>query len=279
MIKPARDALIERHRRARAAYNRAMDAHAAALDEPAEIGIDETSDAFVDSPAYREARARHAEMATIEEEYFRRLPRLAIAACPHCDKSLFRAFDPFGLDGFWWRSDAQPDEPPACHHFCLLQGAVKLAAETPGPDFEVHPGPAAPFVIPRVLEQPDMVAVLSELSLVDGSSAYAVAYFAARRPPVQTLAASWARTNFVYTTQLGAHAWRAADDPCGPAGAEQWDFDLRPWVTARKVLWCDPGTDRTRLSTTSPEACPFLDLPGVRSAQVIRAKPTSESAG
>jgi hypothetical protein len=246
-----------------------MDEHTAALGMPGEIGIDESSSVFVDTPEYRQARQAYGDMVAIEEEYFRRLPRLVMAPCPHCDKPLYRAFDPFGLEGFWWRSDAQPEEPAACPHFCVLLGAVDIGGHQPQPDFDVHPGPAVPFVMPKLLAHEGMIAVVSEIPLEYGARAYPVAYFAPRRPPVQALTAPWARTNFVYTTQLGEHAWRAAEQPSGP-GDDTWDFELQRWEASGRLRWCDPDSDRTKLSTAA--ACPYVDLPGLRAPQVIPAR-------
>lgn len=257
LTKPDRDALLSRHRRARAAYEQGMDLHVEALDQPGEIGIDEQSAAYVDSAAYRQARGAYAEMVAVEDEYFRRLPRVVMAVCPICTQSLHRSFDPFGLDGFWWRSDAQPDEPAPCLHFCALLGAVDLTAAAPPRHFDVHPGPAVPFVVPRLLERQEMTAVVSQLPLA-GGVAYPIAYFAPRRPPVQTLTAGWGRTNHVYTTQLGVHGWRAA--------AEEMDFDLGRWIAAGRLRWCAPGT-----TELADGACPYVDLPGERALQVISA--------
>jgi hypothetical protein len=94
-----------------------------------------------------------------------------------------------------------------------------------------------------------MTAVVAQLPL-EGGLAYPIAYFAPRRPPVQTLAAPWARTNFVYTTQLGEHGWRAAE------GEAERDFNLEPWVKSGRLRWCDPEADRTRLSEAA--RCPYL---------------------
>jgi hypothetical protein len=107
--------------------------------------------------------------------------------------------------------------------------------------------------------------------MVDGAIAYPIAYFAPRRPPVQRLTASWARTNFVYTTQLGDHGWRRADVPTGAPGDDTWDFALDRWLAAGKLRWCDPGTDRTKLSEGPPERCAFLSRQGVRAPQTVNA--------
>ncbi|HET7543471.1 MAG TPA: hypothetical protein VFK05_26540 [Polyangiaceae bacterium] len=267
-------ALVQAHRATRAAYNRALDAHAAQFAFPLEIGIDESNSAFVDSEAYQKARAAGAQLAALEAEYFRRLPRLALSCCPLCEKPLYRSFDPFGLDGLWWRSDSEPDEPQACPHFCLLLGAVDLAGQYPQPDFDVQPGPGAPYVIPRLLEQPGMVAVLARVALADGTIAYPIAYFSPRRPPVQTLTASWARSNFPYTTQLGVHAWRMASEPALGQARDAWDYDLARWLTRDKLRWCDPEGDRTTLSTAAPSACPFIGLPGTKYPVLVLAAGT-----
>jgi hypothetical protein len=256
LARAERDALLGRHRGARLAYRQAMDAHAQALNAPATIAIDESDRGFVDTAALRQARAAMTELVAIEAEYFRRLPRVVMAPCPLCGKPLHRSFDPFGVDGLWWRSDATPDEPEACLHFCVLQGAVQLRQPV-HPDFAVHPGPEAPFVMPRLLALPGMVAVVAELP-IEGGTAYPIAYFAPRRPPVQQLAAGWGRTNLVYTTQLGEHGWRAAE------GAEAWDFALAPWVQSGQLRWCVPGGERTGLAEG---ACPYLELPGTHEAQ------------
>jgi hypothetical protein len=262
-------ALVLRHRALRAIYEAAMGEHVAPIMLPIEIGIDASSSAFVDSEAYRRARATVVDMAAIEAEYLRRLPRPVLSCCPVCAMPVHRSFDPFGLDGLWWRSDAQPDEPKPCPHFCLLLGAVDLAGTKPAPDFDVHPGPGAPFVIPRILGMPDMVAVISEITLADGAKAYPIAYFAPKRPPIQALTASWARTNFVYQTQLAVQAWRRADEPPTGSPPDIRDFDLAPWLARGQLRWCAPGSDRSRLATTG--ACPFVDLPGVRQPQLIPA--------
>jgi hypothetical protein len=267
LSKPERDVLLLRHRETMIRYNAAMDAHVASLGLPGEIGIDESSSAYVDTPAYQQARLAQTAAAGIEAEYFQRLPRLPIAPCPHCGQVLHRSLDPFGLDGLWWRSDTQPDEPAPCPHFCVLLGAVSLGQHQPKLHFDVHPGPGAPFVIPRLLAHPGMVAVLTEIPLVDEARAYPVAYFAPRRPPIQSLAAPWPRTNFVYTTQLGEHRWRASHEPFDQHPPDSDDFDLGPWLATGQLRWSIPGT--ITLGDQPPTDCPFVNHPGSRKRQVL----------
>lgn len=266
-----RRALLDDHRRARGVYRESMSAHARALGTPAEIGVTPESSVYVDSEDHRRALEALRRFGELEDEYFRRLARVVISTCPHCEKPLYRSFDALGIDGLWWRSDATPDEPKACPHFCVLLGAVDLGNHRPAVDFDVHLGPGAPFVVPRLMEHAGMTVVLSAIAMPDGATAYPTAYFAPRRPPVQALAASWARTNFVYTTQLGEHGWRRADEPA--AGAETpdaWDFDLGPWIDAGRLRWCERGSDRLVLAAQTA-SCPFVGIPGIRTAQEVRA--------
>src|SRR4051794_38266283 len=100
-----------------------MREHARAIGDPSEIGVDASSSVYVDSAEHRRALEALRAIGTLEDEYFRRLPRIVMGACPYCGKPLYRSFDALGLDGLWWRSDATPDEPQACPHFCVLVGA------------------------------------------------------------------------------------------------------------------------------------------------------------
>ena len=201
-------------------------------------------------------RARQCEM-----NYFDHVPHLAVSCCPFDNKPLYRSFDPYGLDGLWWRSDATPEEVPSCPHFCCLRGAVNFNGRPPrGGDFQAHTGPEAPYVIPRLLEMPGVTVVLSELEMANGHTAYFIAYFAPRRPPVQQLAANWPRTLFVYTTAVNERRWRIADDA--------WDFDLAPWLARGKIRWCPPG-DNATLSAEGSE-CPYLKVKGERQRRVVQ---------
>lgn len=209
------------------------------------------------------ARTRLAEARYAEDDYFDRLPRVTMACCPFDGEPLYRTFDPFGLDGLWWRGDAVPEEAPACMHFCMLQGAVHFNGLPPsGGDFDAHAGPEVPYVIPRILNMPGVFAVISQLPMECGYTAYPIAYFAEKRPPVQRLTGDWPRTNFTYVSQLGLGGWRVPND--------EWDFDLMPYLESGKLRWCPPGSDCAFLATELPEECPFLNLAGERKARVVR---------
>jgi hypothetical protein len=222
-------------------YWRALDAH----EEAMEAG------------RYAVAKRHRLDVESARAEYFRRLPRVAMACSPFDGKPLVRSFDPFGLDGLWWRSPTAAVEPPPGPFFCVLRGAVHYRGLPPraGRD-EVSPGPEVPYVISRLLEHDGMVLVIGEVPMANGYVAYPLAYFARRRPPVQELAADWPGTEYLFTTAAGEQGWREDNDP--------WDFDLRPWLAAGKVRWCEPGSGNERLAEAPPDACPYLDLEGRR---------------
>lgn len=218
--------------------------------------------AALDAARYEDAERLITRARTIEHAYFARLPRLAMGACPFDGEPLIRTFDPFGLDGPWWRPDAAPPEVPTCPHFCCLRGAVGFDGHAPrGGDFDAHTGPEVPYVIPRLLAKPGVVAVLSRIDISPGHVAHVIAYFAERRPPARELAADWPRDQHVYTTALAEHRWRADD--------EAWDFDLAPWIRRGKLRWCPPGSDNATLADESG-SCPYLDVQGRRQRMIVR---------
>jgi len=226
---------------------------------------------YEDLPEDRASERHLARMREIQEQYDDLLPRVPMGCCPLDGKVLMRSFDPFGLDGLWWRADASPREMPACPHFCCLAGAVNFEGQPPQAGrFDVHPGPEAPYVIPRLLEM-GLVAVISRIRMDNGATAYPIAYFGPQRPAPQKLAANWPRPLFTYRTQFGLSFWRGQ--------AERWDFDLAAWLAKGLVRWCPPDGDNTALSGEGASSCPYADLPGLRQALIVRGRQVWHAGG
>jgi hypothetical protein len=210
--------------------------------------------------ALKEADEHFRRAVELEESYLKELPRVVMSRCPFDHQPLYRTFDPFGLDGPWWRGDASPEEPVACRHFLVLDGALSFNGRpAQAGSFEVRPGPQVPFVIPRLLEKEGVKAVVSMLAMENGYVAYPVAYFAERRPPPQELTATWGRTLYLYETQLGETSWRVA--------SEVRDFELDPWLTSGKLLWTSGNGDAMRLKQGTD--CPHAGLRGERRPAVL----------
>ena len=198
-------------------------------------------------------------------EYADRLPRVRMSTCPLTGAALTRAFDPWGLDGPWWQDDCEVefDEPPAPPTMKVLQGAVAFHGREPKEVTEmVQPGPEVPFVIPRLMELPGMVAVISQLKLENGDTAYPIGYFSKEDILPQLLHQNWLQVEYWFKLDDGEPAWLIAND--------KWDFDLAPWIEKGKLFWINPGDAEWRVqSRESKVKCPYLDLPGERVPQSI----------
>jgi hypothetical protein len=193
----------------------------------------------------------------LEAAYYDRLPRVVMSCCTCCGKPLVRTFDPMGLDGLWWHPDVTTTELPTCPHFCVLGGAVNYQGLSPlAGEVKIYPGPVIPFVYPRLLALPGVVAVISSLPMENGYLAYPIGYFAEKRPPGEQLVAGWRHRHHEWHDQLGEYGSRFEND--------KWDFDLRPWLEQGKIRWTAPGSDRTKLVDEPWQRCPYLDLAGER---------------
>jgi hypothetical protein len=219
-----RQLLLARRAEAFERYERAISS--ASLELP-------WSDAEASALAKAEAEFRRS--MNVEADYFERLPRVAMGCCPFDGRPLFRSIDPFGFDGPWWQPGAVSAEPAPCPHFCVVLGAVR---------------PEEPYVIPRLLRHPSMIAVLAQLEFAQMPKICTIAYFAERRPLPELLTANWPRRIFVYTTQRGTHGWRPAN--------EFRDHDLLPWLRSGQLRWCEPGSHSSSLVEGNAERCPFL---------------------
>ncbi len=206
------------------------------------------------------------QIGELLNQYFARLPRYPFGRCPVCSVLLEQVFDPWGLDGFWWQEDSNGrcPEPSACEHFRVLTGALNLNGKPPlGGEAESHPGPEAPYVIPKVLEMPTMVAVIASLPMTNGYTAFPVSYFSKDPPPSPALANPWTRTSCSFIARNGRSGFMYKTDP--------WDFELLPWVQKNKVQWIEPGDPQTILKSGRTARCPYVDLKGLRLQQEIRS--------
>lgn len=216
--------------------------------------------------AHEQGRRREALFAALAE-YGDRLPRVRMSTCPHTGAPYLRAFDPFGLDGPWWHKLKIFDiaEPTPPETFRVILGALALNGRTPSETTEeVIPGPDAPFVVPRLLGLPGMVAVVSRLELATGDTAYPITYFSDRPTEPASLHQFWLRQDMWFTDEAGRRGFIIANDA--------WDFDLAPWVAQGKLKWIAPGDDSGAVvDAASGATCPYLDLPGDRQPQSLEA--------
>jgi hypothetical protein len=206
-------------------------------------------------------RALNREGEEVKAEYLAGLAAVAVARCPHCAEIAYLAMDVFGLDGPWWDVHGAAGEATACiHHLATLGaldvGAAALAGAAPRPIDDIRPGPAVPFVVPRLMAIPGMVCVLyATRRVAAGSTAYLMSYFA--DPPAAGADGhpTWLRTQYGYRDGDGNTLWSTR--------ADRWDFDLAPWLESDPpgLAWIAMDDDALSVKTGAAE-CPYLGLPG-----------------
>jgi hypothetical protein len=212
--------------------------------------------------AARQSRNLREAYFQVLAEYADRLPRVRLGACPFTGEPFMHSFDPFGLDGPWWQQDREVEieEPSPPASFKVLLGALALQGRMPAEvRAPVLPGPEAPFVVPRLLGLPGMMAVIARLELETGDVAYPISYYSTEEIPPQKLHQFWLEQDYWFD-QGGKSGWLIANDP--------WDFELEPWIAAGKLKWILPGEEEGPvLGAESGLLCPYLGLTGDRVPQ------------
>lgn len=207
-------------------------------------------------------------MRDVRGEYFAGLPRPALSRCPFCRAPFHHSFDPWGVDGFWWAEEAArtTEEPGTCPHFGVLQGALDLQGKPPAGNiaYAAHVGPGVPFVIPRVLDQTGVVAVISSLPLANGYRAFPIVYFARDPLPPGSFTQRWTRSAYSWQAPNGSIVWRSDTDP--------WDFALESWVREDRVRWISPGDADLHVRSRRDGDCPYVGMQGVRERQVLQGE-------
>ena len=195
-------------------------------------------------------------------EYVEGTPIAALSRCPFTDEILYHSIDTFGLDGLWWKyvAPARRAEILPASTFAVT-GAVRLAPTVEEAPFLCLPGPEVPYVIPRMLELPGVVAVISSVA-IGNHEGFAMIYFAQPVPVSARRANRWGTGDYWFRDETGAERWSEVVEDEG-----EFDFDLEPWIEAGSVRWIGPGDTALGLRDTS-EDCPYLDLEGRR--EVLR---------
>ena len=211
-----------------------------------------------DREAARSARTR---WWTLRSRYADQLPDVTVARSPDTGALVRWPIDTIDLDGWFWDHDLparrDPQPPPG---WLTMTGALRLAAPpTPAP-FTCAPGADVPAVIPRILTQPGVRAVLAEVP-IGPHTGWTVTYFGPRPPfPLANL---WGTDRY---PAAGPGGWGWDTEP--PEGHDN-DYELGTWLDSGRLLWITPGDPTARLRS-GPADCPYLDLPGRRTPAIIR---------
>lgn len=198
-----------------------------------------------------------------QQAYLDALPRVPIARCPFNDEEVRVAIDVEGIDGPWWNYQGAlrpvEDRPGTLIAFT---GALRLAA---GPEWTAHlvkPGPAVPYVLPRLLEVDGVQAVIRSL-MVGRHVAWVISYYAQSFPAGLQRANDWAADFYPVRDEAGEWGWGTVDEDTDPR-----DVDLAKWIERGRLAWIAPGDASLELRHAL-EGCPFLGVEGEQNVQRI----------
>lgn len=198
------------------------------------------------------------------ENYIRGLPVIPLSRCPFTNEVVNHSIDSFGIDGLWWNNESpqRPQEKLPKTYFALT-GALKTEQPIEKFLFMCCPGPEVPFVVPRLLEQPDIKAVISSIK-IGKHTAYPIFYFAQPVPENVERINEWGTDNYSYENANGDSYWDSYD-----MLSEDYDFDLTKWIEKGKLLWTKPGDSSIALNS-SVQDCPYIGLNGKKVMSYIK---------
>jgi hypothetical protein len=204
-----------------------------------------------------------SERATLARAYEEGLPRLALSRCPYTQFELVHTFDPDGLDGLWWNvaSPARPRNEGlyTCRAFT---GALTLGRPVERFPFLAKPGPAVPYVLPALLADPRVTAVLSSFPC-GRHRAYCVAYYSPEECDGLPWPNDWGMDMRWSENGTSPGGWYEAGEM-----EDQWDFHLGPYIERGKLFWIAPDDPNLTTRRGLP-GCPYLNLPGERRLQRV----------
>jgi len=206
------------------------------------------------------------ELKKFEDDYIAGLPKVAISRCPFLEETFNISIDTFGLDGFWWNMEypIRPYEKES-NTFFAITGSVNITGEVPNIPFPVKPGPAVPWVSPRLLVEENIIAVLSYIK-IGNYDAYVTVYFSKDKTIEIERINTWGTDNYLAEDTDGLAVSGTTYD-----NEEEYDFDIAPWIEKGKLKWISPNDTNLKLKTTI-ENCPYLNLEGYQYPVLIQNK-------
>lgn len=195
------------------------------------------------------------ERLRLKDEYSGVLAEAQISRCPLTREVVVMAIDMFGIDGLWWDyyDPVRPIADPLPTQIAFT-GALKLGEPVEQTPFLVKPGPEVPFVVPRLIRDMDVTAVVSQIA-IGTHVGFPIFYFSDR--PSRTLARfnEWGTDRYWSFDSEGGW-WDSVIEE-----TESLDFDIGKWIEAGRLKWIAPGDPKLALQS-STAGCPYLSLQG-----------------
>jgi hypothetical protein len=212
----------------------------------------------------RETDQLGRNLMDLRDQYRSHLPVIPLSRCPFSSQVLYHSIDHYGIDGLWWNYNA-PMRPvencPATFH--SITGALSLETPIENAPFLCVPGPAIPYIIPDILGNEHIEAVLSAIT-IGRHQGYVMMYYTDNPLTPVPRANSWGMDYWEILDYLGTYRWDSS-----PFSWESFDFQIDRWIAKGKLHWIEPG-DRTFTLRQGTDKCPYLTFAGTKNIQMIR---------
>lgn len=215
----------------------------------------------------KEWRAVYDEELRLRFEFQAQLlPQVLISQCPYCSRQIWQRLGIFSLrDDFWYYESSNGRDvykESLCPHLFCVDGALNLNGIEPteaiGGTYirkKISMASEVPFVKPRVLNLPTMIAVMHRVPIAEKYSAFPMVYFCKQKPAQNDFCIPWAREEFV------DHDYVVGEGTFSGTRSDKQDYDLIPWVKKAKLRWIEPNFESDL--SFSPDF-PYQNLAGRR---------------
>jgi hypothetical protein len=215
-------------------------------------------------PYPAESRDVLSMLAAMRAEYEGLVPVLPLSRCPFTGRVVYHSIDPYGIDGLWWNYES-PVRPVEFlpSRYLAFSGSMRIVTPAEFSPFLCKPGPGSPFVLPRILNNEGVRAVISTL-LIGKHQGFPVFYFTDSVLKDTGVVNDWGMSFWQYQDTEGPSQWMSVTE-----NEAEYDFYLEPWVRKEKLLWIAPD-DRTMTLRTGITDCPYIGLGGEEKNQRIQ---------
>lgn len=203
--------------------------------------------------AYNKAMKK---LSDLYDRYEKSLHKLPLSRCPHTGEVVTFVVDDKGLDGPFWDC-TRPIRPAQILPQTVFAYCGAIDCETPDPTIlhEMKPGPGQPYLVPRFMQIEGMKAVISSLKIGD-YDAFTVFYFH-ENPPYDAPRINYWGANY-HVAEWQKDCSYTLDIP---DLAEDFDFDILPYLKNGSAYWITPNDRDLVLRSTSFDY-PFQNLAG-----------------
>lgn len=212
----------------------------------------------------------------------RRLPSVLISRCPYCQISVWMGVGIFSLrQAFWYHTYSngkeEVSENSRCPHLFCVDGALSLNRHQPNEavvpativtNDRITMAAEVPFVKPRLLKLPSMVAVIHSFPIAGKYTAYPIVYFAEQQPNHTEFGIGWARIEHV--DHAGIRGPGGGSVVITGRRSDKQDYELEKWVERDKLFWLGPEQEDCPLVHNPVSAFPYSNLSGRRHPYYIK---------